>query len=94
MAETNTRKPPELGYPQIEKLLDSEDFNRLNKSFGEAYHRLEVIQGDVSAGLKKQKAAGRALKAYELTTDLIKELLNIKYHLHKLRRDAAGKQKK
>lgn len=94
MAETNTRKPPELGYPQIEKLLDSEDFSRLNKTFGEAYHKLEAIQGDVSAGLKKQKAAGRAIRAYELSTDLIKELLNIKYHLRKLRQDAASKQKK
>jgi len=88
-------KPVSLGYPQIEKLIDSENFEALNKSFGEGYANLEKILGDSSVGVKKQKAAAKAMKAYELTTDLIKELLNIKYELRRLKKEQekAGQKK-
>ena len=76
-------KASRLGYPTIEALLDSEDFDRLNKSFGEAYNKLSALLDNKSAGLKTQKEARAAMKAYELTTDLLKELLKLKYAMQK-----------
>lgn len=85
---------PSLGYPHIEELLEKEDFERLNKSFFDAYGRLEKIMKDRSVGLKKQKGAQRAMKAYELTTELLNELLKIKYQILKFREEEAKKQQK
>ena len=76
-------KTGRLGYPTIEALLDSEDFDRLNKSFGEGYNKLTALLDNKSAGLKTQKEARAAMKAYELTTDLLKELLQLKYAMQK-----------
>ncbi|OVE81484.1 hypothetical protein BVY03_03615 [bacterium K02(2017)] len=80
-----------LGYPQIEKLIENEDFGTINKSFADAYALLEKIKHDTSGGIKKQKAAQKAMKAYELTTELINELLKIKYQIIKLREEEAKK---
>lgn len=91
--QPNVQKPS-LGYPHIEELLEKEDFERLNKSFFDAYERLEKIMKDRSAGLKKQKGAQKAMKAYEMTTELLNELLQIKYQIIKLREGEAKKQKK
>lgn len=76
-------KESALGYPLIENLLETEKFDALNKSFADAYQRLETIMLDREAGLKKQKEARKAMRSYELTTDLIKELLKVKYQLLK-----------
>ncbi len=67
-----------LGYDHIEKLIETENFTNLNKSFAEAYHKLELMFGDVAGGVKKQKEAEKAMKAYELTTDLLNYLLAVK----------------
>jgi len=83
-----------LGYPHIEELLEKEDFERINKSFAEAYQTLEKIMKDTSGGLKKQKAAQKAMKSYELTTELMNELLQIKAQIVKMRAEHAKKQKK
>lgn len=72
-----------LGYPLIEELLNSENFDRLNKSFAEGYQKLEKIMLDRGVGIKKQKDARKAMRAYELTSDLIKELLKLKYQLQR-----------
>lgn len=76
------QKPDEnarLGYPTIENLIETEDFEGLNKSFSESYGKLKAILDDKSAGLKKHKEARKAMKSYELTTDLLKELLQLKF---------------
>lgn len=83
-----------MGYPHIENLLETEDFDEINKSFAAAYEKLELILKDRSGGLKKQKSARTAMKAYELTTELINELLQIKHQLIKMRREELKKQKK
>lgn len=70
-----------LGYPLIEKLLETEDFDRINKSFSETYKKLEKIFQDNSQGLKRQKEARNAMTAYEYTTGLIRELLKVKYEI-------------
>ena len=77
--------PSLLGYDHIEALLETEDFKSLNESFASAYERLEKIMSDVSGGLKKQKAAQKAMKAYELTTELMNELLKTKYQIARAR---------
>ena len=77
-----------LGYPLIESLLETEKFEALNKSFAEAYQKLETMMLDREAGLKKQKDARKAMRAYELTTDLIKELLKIKYQILKAKENS------
>lgn len=81
------QKTIDLGYPHVEKLLESEDFNAVNQSFNEAFKKLESTFNDSSAGLKKQKAAQKAMKAYELTTGLMNELLQIKYEIKKARKN-------
>jgi len=68
------------GYPRIEKLIETEDFDAVNKSFGEAYEELAKVAKN-KKGLGQGKAAKKALKAIELTLDLFKELLKLKYQM-------------
>lgn len=79
--DPNKFKPSELGYPHIEKLIEFEQFDGINKSFAESYDKLEIIYNDASTPLKKKKAAEKAMKSYELTTQLINELLHLKKEL-------------
>ena len=69
-----------VGYPEIEKLIDSEDFNKLNASFADAYQKLEKISKE-KKGLGKNRDAKKAMKALENIAELLKELLKIKYRL-------------
>lgn len=68
------------GYPRIEKLIESEDFEGINKSFAKAHEELSEI-AKTKQGLGKGKSAKKAMKAYELTSDLFKELLRLKYQM-------------
>lgn len=78
---------PTTTYPRIEALLDTEDFEPVNKSFTAAYGELEKIARQ-KAGLGKSKLAKKAMKAYQLVMDLLKELLKLKYQMM----EAAKKQ--
>lgn len=71
------------GYPAIEKLIDSEDFDKINSVFGEAYNDLSE-QARVKRGLKKSREAKKAMRAIELTMNLFKELLEIKYRIQEM----------
>ncbi len=83
-----------LGYPLIEKLIESEDFTKVNLSMSQSYDTLERMLKQ-KGGLKKQKALRQAIKAYDLTIDLIRFLLKTKYELfEKTKPAASGKQKK
>lgn len=75
------KKPDSLGYPLVEELLENENFESVNKSFSGAFGKLQKIFTDAASGLKKQKEARKAMEAYELTTELIRELLKLKYQL-------------
>lgn len=98
MADQSKKKEPfkdsGLGYPKIEELVEYENFATVNKSFAEAYGKLERIMQDRSSGLKKQKGAQAAMKSYELTTALLNELLQIKYQIIKLRKEQEQKTQK
>lgn len=69
-----------LGYPNIEKLIDSEDFAAVNKAFKNAYEDLEKL-ARAKGGLRKSKEAKKAMHALEKCSELLKELLQIKYRL-------------
>ena len=87
-----------LGYPIIEKLIETEDFSGVNQTVSACYDKLEKMLKAKSGGLKKQKNVRAALKAYDLTIDLIRELLKTKYNLAKKQQAEAkktgGRQKK
>ncbi|MDX1387177.1 MAG: hypothetical protein R3257_06270 [bacterium] len=78
------------GYPRIEKLVETEKFDEVNASFGKAYDELQQI-AKAKSGLGKGKAAKKALKAYELTMDLFKELLRLKYQMIEAAEKEEGK---
>ncbi len=76
----NTGENLSAGYPRIEKLVETEDFDEINKSFAKAHDDLEEI-AKAKQGLGKGKSAKKAMKAYELTSELFKELLSLKYQM-------------
>ncbi len=70
----------QTGYPEVEKLIETEDFAEVNAAFEGAYAEL-VDVSKRRRGLKTQREAKKAMKALELTMDLFRELLAIKYRL-------------
>ncbi len=69
-----------VGYPRIERLIDTEEFDAVNKSFAVAYGELEKVVRQ-KAGLGKAKQAKKAMRSYELVMELLKELLKLKYQM-------------
>ncbi len=65
-------------FPAIEKLLQTEDFDRINRNFTVAYEALEKV-GKGKGGLGKTREARKAMKAIERVMDLFRELLKKKY---------------
>jgi hypothetical protein len=72
-----------VGYPAVEELIETEDFEALNKNFETAYAALEGVTR-TKGGLKTKKNAKRAMKSIEIVVELLKELLAIKYRLQTL----------
>lgn len=70
----------QTGYPSIEKLIDTEDFDEINHAFESAYMELADISKH-KKGLKTQRDSKKVMKSLELTLDLLRELLAIKYRL-------------
>lgn len=81
--ESSAKAEKLTGYPMIEKLLDSENFETVNKSFAEAYQNLEKKAQDKSLGLAGRKKVKQAMQAYELTVELIRQLVGLKYEMMK-----------
>jgi hypothetical protein len=75
-------KEPDVAaqFPEIEKLLETEDFDKINKSFTAAYESLEKISRG-RGGLGRSREARKAMKAIERVMDLLRELLKLKYQL-------------
>ena len=78
----NQRKYGEAGYPAIERLIDIEDFESINFAFEEAYEELHHISRS-KKGFKSKKDIKKVMRSMELTLDLFRELLEIKYRLQK-----------
>jgi hypothetical protein len=91
----NDPQPANAGYPEIEKLIDSEDFEEVNQAFTDAYNKLEKLAKSKKS-LKTPREAKKGMKSLELTMDLFRELLEIKYQLQeeiKLRQQGSGESK-
>ena len=71
---------PIIQFPEIEKLIESEDFDRINQSFTAAYEELESLS-KAKGGLGKSKDAKKAMKAIEKVMDLLRDLLKLKYQM-------------
>lgn len=84
------QKYGQAGYPNVERLVDTEDFDEINEAFELAYADLHEISKK-KKGFKTQRDIKRAMRALELTLGLFGELLAIKY---KLQEEFAKKQEK
>jgi len=96
MIETRERDGKKIlsaGYPDVENLVDSEDFDAVNLAFETAYEELEAINKK-KRGLKKGRDAKKAMLAIEHVMDLFKELLEIKYSLLEVLDNASKSKKK
>ena len=72
-----------MGYPRVEKLIDTEDFSEINGAFEDAYAKLAEIDRQ-KKGLKKGRDAKKVMKSMELVMDLFRDLLAIKYQLQEM----------
>lgn len=72
---------PEARYPEITRILETENFDTINRDFTLAFESLEKISK--MKGLGKASDASKGMKAIERTMDLLKELLLKKYQLMK-----------
>jgi hypothetical protein len=77
---STTKTYGESGYPAIEKLIDTEEFDVLNAAFEDAYMQLQEVSSR-KKGFKTQREAAKVMKTLELTLDLLRELLALKYRL-------------
>ncbi len=78
------------GYPVVERLIDTEDFNSINGAFERGYGELYELSRR-KRSFKTQKDVKRAMRALELTLELFRELLAIKYRLQE---ESAKRSKK
>lgn len=69
-----------VSYPAVEKLIETEDFAKVNQNFGKIYSELEKISKE-KGGLGKSQQARKGMKALEKVMDLLAELLKLKYRL-------------
>ncbi len=79
------RKTPQgekisAGYPAVEDLIETEQFDAVNKAFGDAYGQLTEI-AKKKKGLNAVKGAKAAMLAIDHVMELLKELLAVKYAL-------------
>lgn len=78
----------QTGYPVVERLIDTEDFSAINRAFEKAYADLYDLSKK-KKGFGTKKDITKAMRSLELTLDLFRELLAIKY---KLQEEAAPKK--
>lgn len=78
--ETGTYRYGQAGYPEVERLIDTEDFDEINTEFEAAYSELYDITKK-KRSFKTQRDARKVMRSLELTMDLFRELLAIKYRI-------------
>jgi len=76
-----------MGYPRVEKLIETEDFTEINQVFEKAYTELAETARH-KKGLKKSRDAKKVMKSMELVMDLFRELLAIKYQLQEMQAES------
>lgn len=83
------RGNPKTGYPEIERLIDTEDFNDVNAIFAGAHQQLAKL-ATTKGGFKKSREAKKGMKAIELVMNLFRELLTLKYQMKERLAQKAG----
>lgn len=78
--EPNVEDKVASQFPEIERLIETEDFDKINKGFTAAYEDLEKLS-KARGGLGKGRDAKKAMKAIERVMDLLRELLKLKYQM-------------
>lgn len=98
MPRRSNIKPPahpvaseSMGYPRVEKLIDTEDFTEINEVFEAVYMELDEIVRHKKS-IKKSRDAKKIMKSMELVMDLFRELLAIKYQLQEMQAEKAEDQ--
>ena len=81
-----TVKPPMQSYPAVEALIESGDFKALNASFKETYDKLEHVVKD-GKGFGRVTQAKKAIRALELSADLLRHLVQIKHAIAEKRKE-------
>ena len=89
----NVKRRGMAGYPEVEKLIDTENFEEVNDAFETAYNELDEISRK-RGGFGKSRDAKRAMKALELVMDLMRNLLSLKYKLQENAENQAKKNQK
>ncbi len=72
-----------VGYPGVEALIESEQFDAVNETFEKAYAQLEEMCRK-RGGFGRSRNARKAMRAIETVMDLLRELLSIKYRLQEM----------
>lgn len=80
MRKTPQGEKPSVGYPAIEDLIETEQFDVVNKAFGDAYTQLSEMVSK-KKGLRAPRDAKIAMQAIDHVMELLKELLAVKYTL-------------
>lgn len=70
-----------LQFPALERLMETEEFDDLNRTFIEAYDTLEKIslaKNATKSGIEKKRSARKIMRALELTMNLLRDFLQVK----------------
>jgi len=70
-----------LQFPALERLMETEEFDDLNRTFIEAYDTLEKIylaKASVKVDAEKKKSARKIMRSLELTMNLLRDFLQVK----------------
>lgn len=70
-----------LQFPALERLMETEEFDDLNRTFIEAYDVLEKIslaKPSARMDVEKKKSARKIMRALELTMNLLRDFLQVK----------------
>lgn len=92
MPKEEKKSLPPAQYPEITRLLETEDFEKVNQDFTKAYESLEKVSK--SKGLGKSSDAKRGMRAIERVMDLLRDLLRIKYQMGEKSGDNSRQGKK
>lgn len=91
---SKTESAQQSQYPLIEKVIETEDFGEYSTSFNENYEALERLTSQKNLGVSKQNKARKIMKAYDLTVDLIRELLALKQDMVQKQAGSEAEEKK
>ena len=70
-----------MGFPSLERLVEQDSYDEFNKVMLESYDELEKIIQSKGGDAMRRKAAKKAMRAMELTMNLLRDFLQVKDEL-------------